>query len=60
MTTEGVITTQLDEQELARINVLAQRNGVSRDEMLSMLVRAGMPTCEQEAAALRRGDGDAS
>ena len=51
MTAEGMITTHLDEEDLARVDELAQQKGVSRDEMLAAVVRSGLLACEHEAAS---------
>jgi len=47
MTGEGVITAHLEDEEITRVDALAQRRGIGRDAMLIELVRTGLSTCEK-------------
>jgi hypothetical protein len=44
------VTTVLERREVERLDVLAKERGMSRQEMLAVLVRSGLGVCEAEAA----------
>jgi hypothetical protein len=43
-----ILTTLLDNDDLVRIDILAQGRGLSRTQMFMVLVRAGIAACEQK------------
>jgi hypothetical protein len=48
MSAPEVITTPLDQEELARIDALAKFHGVTREEMIVKLLRIGLPLLEEK------------
>jgi hypothetical protein len=48
MTTDEVITQILDEDELVRVDALAQSRGISRTRMFITCIHSGIATCERE------------
>jgi hypothetical protein len=43
------VTTVLERREIERVDILAAERGVSREELLALLVRSGLQVCEAEA-----------
>jgi hypothetical protein len=44
------VTTVLERREVERLDILATERGMSREEVLAVLVRSGLKVCEAEAA----------
>jgi hypothetical protein len=54
MTTKEEILASLTDEDLARIDALARVDGVSREEMLAVVVRSGVEVLEGPRSGVRR------
>jgi hypothetical protein len=55
-----LVSTDLEEAALARIDALAEERGVGRDEMLATIIRSGLPKEEARLVRAARGNRGAS
>ncbi len=53
MSDDVIVDVSLSEEDLARIDVIAEEKGMTREEVLMGVVRIGLTACEREAGEIR-------